>query len=335
MHSFDINATCNAAALQPCNSKVLATHKVWVDSFRNLYPVNKNASLGPVLTGRYPEDSYYGGNPWYITTLAAAEVLYDAAAQFKKAGSLTVDNISLPFWRDLYPNVTQSTYTGNALTNLTSSLRAYADGFVSSVYDYTPMNGTLNEQVNKTTCEPLSAIALTWSYAAFVTAIERRDGKFPPSWGANSTAANNVSSTCQYSSYNATTQYTPAVAAGASAVNTSTCYSEVLFELIQETGSGENTYIVGNTSFFGNTLNDTTGVIQVMRTNNATDKLRLWFTPAWLPAGIPVAYKYVLLNNTNGDYSFKFENVTRYAYPPACGNSSVPVLRNNGSFSAV
>ncbi|KAK5956493.1 hypothetical protein OHC33_001978 [Knufia fluminis] len=332
MHAFDINASCDAGALQPCNSRILATHKVWVDSFRDLYPINHNATApAAVLTGRYPEDSYYGGNPWYITTLAAAEVLYDAAAQFSKQGAITIDETSLAFWQDIYPNATADfTYGEDAdVQNLVSAMTDYADRFVSLVQQYTPANGTLNEQINKTSGEPLSAIALTWSYAAFVTAIDRRNSQFPPSWGANSTLANNIPDTCKFSSYNATTQYTPALAAGAPNV-TKDCESEVIFQLLWVTGPGENTYIVGNTSFLGNTLDDTDKVIEVMRTQNYTTPEPKWFTPAWVPAGVPIEYKYVLLNST--DNSYTFENVTRYAYPAACDNNTVVSTLDTGSF---
>lgn len=335
MHAFDINATCDAAALQPCNSRTLATHKVWVDSFRNLYPVNHNATApAAVLTGRYPEDTYYTGNPWYITTLAAAEVLYDAAAQFSKAGSITVDSTSLPFWRDLSPNITAGTYTNyTAVNNLITDMRTYADGFLELVQQYTPANGTLNEQINKTSGEPLSAIALTWSYAAFVTAAERRDGQFPPSWGANSVQANQkINGTCPFGAYNATTQYTPASAAGAPNI-TKPCETLVTFQLIYQTGNGENTYIVGNTSLFGNSLNSTSpnNTIAVLRTNNVTAAEPKWFEPAWLPAGVPVAYKYLIANSTSG--TFTFENITRYITPPACGNNTNVTTYDIASFS--
>lgn len=330
MHAFDMNATCDAAALQPCNSRTLSSHKVWVDSFRDLYPINNNATApAPVLCGRYPEDSYYGGNPWYITTLAAAEVLYDAAAQFSRHGSITIDNVSLAFWQDIYPDAEEGTHTEN-IGNLLKAMTDYADSFISLVEEYTPANGTLNEQINKTTGEPLSAIALTWSYAAFVTAIDRRNGIFPPSWGAGSTPANNVTDLCMFSSYNATTAYSPALAAGAMNV-TEDCESEVVFQLLWVTGPGENTYIVGNTSILGNTLDNTDDVIQVMRTNNYTTPEPKWFTPAWVPAGIPIEYKYVLLNST--DNSYTFENVTRYAYPAACGTNIVVTTLDTGSFS--
>lgn len=329
-HAFDINATCDVTALQPCSSRILATHKVWVDSFRDLYPINNNATAPEaVLVGRYLEDSYFGGNPWYITTLAAAEVLYDAAAQFTKQGSVTIDETSLPFWEDIYPSAEGGTFTDESVNDFVTALNNYADGFLALIQEYTPANGTLNEQINATTGEPVSAIALTWSYAAFVTAVDRREGNFPPSWGANGATANDVADMCMASSYNATTEYSPALAAGASNV-TMDCESEVLFQLLWVTGSGENTYIVGNTSILGNTLENTDDVIQVMRTNNYTDPNPEWFVPAWVPAGVPIEYKYVLLNST--DNSYTFENVTRYAYPAACGNTTVVSTLDTGSF---
>ena len=71
---FDINATCDDASFQPCNSKILASHKVLVDSFRGIYTINSGLGAGKAAAvGRYPEDVYYEGNPWYLCTLSAAE----------------------------------------------------------------------------------------------------------------------------------------------------------------------------------------------------------------------------------------------------------------------
>lgn len=219
MHAFDINATCDAGPLQPCNSMTLATHKVWVDSFRNLYEINNNATApAPVMTGRYPEDTYYTGNPWFITTFAAAEVLYDAHAQFSQAGEITIDDISLPFWQDIYPEAESDTVydSKSGIDDLLSAMRDYADSFINVTRQYITPNGTLNEQINKTTGEQTSAIDLTWSFAAFITAIDRRDGKFPPSWGANTTDANDSADQCVGGQYlDAIGQYAPAIAAGA------------------------------------------------------------------------------------------------------------------------
>lgn len=333
MHAFDINATCHAASLQPCNSKTLATHKVWVDSFRNLYPINKNASKGAVACGRYPEDTYYDGNPWYITTLAAAEVLYDAAAQYTVSNEVVIDDISLPFFRDLFPNITTGTYNSySSVKQIVNGMRSYADGFMKVVQQYTPANGTLDEQINKTSGEPTSAIALTWSYAAFITAAERRQGYYPPSWGAGSELANNVSSVCG-GSYISTNQYAPAIAAGAPNISTP-CSTEVLFQLNYVPGNGQGAYLVGNTSLLGgasaDNLNVNGAVIQAMIPTNYTNKEPKFIVQGYVPAGVPIAYKYVLLNTT--DYTFLYENITRYVTPPACGNMTAEITYSYGSF---
>ena len=68
MEIFDITGSCDPTSYQPCSSRVLSTHKVYVDSFRSIYTLNENASAtGAIATGRYPEDTYYGGMlPCYL-----------------------------------------------------------------------------------------------------------------------------------------------------------------------------------------------------------------------------------------------------------------------------
>lgn len=125
----------DGSAFQPCNSKMLATHKKLVDSFRNLsWPVNKNA--GPrdaILIGRYPEDTYYDGGAWPLCTFACAEMLYDAVAQFKRSGTLNVDSISLSFFQDLSPNIKLGEYKGTQMDGILTNVTNYADGFVRAV----------------------------------------------------------------------------------------------------------------------------------------------------------------------------------------------------------
>jgi hypothetical protein len=49
-----------------CSDRALANHKVVTDSFRSIYTINSGIVEGSaVAVGRYPEDSYQGGNPWY------------------------------------------------------------------------------------------------------------------------------------------------------------------------------------------------------------------------------------------------------------------------------
>ncbi|KAG8898842.1 hypothetical protein FRB99_007126 [Tulasnella sp. 403] len=61
IHSFDPNASCEAATFQPCSDKALANHFAVVNSFRgDLYGINSGVAPGRgVAIGRYKEDVYY------------------------------------------------------------------------------------------------------------------------------------------------------------------------------------------------------------------------------------------------------------------------------------
>lgn len=63
IHTFDPAAGCDSLTFQPCSDKALANLKAYVDAFRSIYTINSGiASNAAVATGRYPEDSYQGGN---------------------------------------------------------------------------------------------------------------------------------------------------------------------------------------------------------------------------------------------------------------------------------
>lgn len=132
----------------------------------------------------------------YLTTLVAAELLYDALYQWDKQGQVNVTETSLPFFKDLSSNVTTGSYakSSSAYESLTSAVKTYADGFISVVQEYTPDGGALAEQYSRDQGTPVSASDLTWSYAAFLSAVGRRNGTVPASWG--SSTANAVPSQC-------------------------------------------------------------------------------------------------------------------------------------------
>lgn len=147
-----------------------------MDSFRGIYGINNGIPEGTAAAvGRYPEDSYQGGNPWYLNTLAAAELLYDALYQWNRIGAITVTSTSLAFFKDLDSSITVGTYSSSSstYTALYNVISNYADGFVNNVAQYAPSNGSLAEQYNRNNGQPLSANDLTWSYAALITAAAR------------------------------------------------------------------------------------------------------------------------------------------------------------------
>ena len=187
IHNFDPAAGCDATTFQPCSDKALANHKAVTDSFRSIYTVNSGIAQGVAISvGRYSEDSYYGGNPWYLNTLAAAEQLYDALYVWNKQGSITVTSTSLAFFKDFSSSVTAGTYASGSstYTTLYNAISNYADGYVNVVAQYTPSDGSLAEQFSRSNGSPLSAHHLTWSYAALLSAAARRAGTVPASWGA-------------------------------------------------------------------------------------------------------------------------------------------------------
>lgn len=135
IHTFDPEAACDDTTFQPCSSRALANHKVVTDSFRSIYSINSGIAAGQgVAVGRYPEDSYMnGGNPWFLCTFAAAEVLYDALYQWDKIGSITIDSTSLAFFKDVYSSAAVGNYSSSstAYSSIVSAVKTYADGYLS------------------------------------------------------------------------------------------------------------------------------------------------------------------------------------------------------------
>jgi glucoamylase len=131
-----------------------------------------------------------------LATLAAAEQLYDALYQWNKVGSLTVDEMNHAFFKDLSSSAKIGTYKSSSSTynDLTSAVKTYADGYVAVVEKYTPANGALAEQISRSNGTGVSAGDLTWSYAAFLSCIARRNGTVPAPWGEPN--AKSVPSVC-------------------------------------------------------------------------------------------------------------------------------------------
>lgn len=307
--TFDINGSCSDGTYQPCNSKILASHKVLVDSFRGIYAVNANRTAGnAAAVGRYPEDVYYGGNPWYLCTLSAAEVLYDAISQWKKAGQICVDSISQPFFKDLFPSVRPHTYkaSSSGYKAIVDATKAYADGFVTIVEDALPSNGSISEQFSRNSSQPLSAYDLTWSFASFITMAQRRSGQYPAPWGAASSAP--APATCQGTSAQGT--YVPALAAGAPNIS---CTVADTFAVNASTYYGENIFLTGNTTELGEYQGSQAWALGA---SNYTDSYPLWYIDLPLPPNTPISYQYV---RQEADGSYLYETVNRTLTTGACG----------------
>jgi glucoamylase len=319
---FDPHAPCDSPTLQPCHPRSLANFKVFADTFRNstLYPINKGISQAKgIALGRYPEDTYYNGNPWYLITLGAAEFLYDAVASWSKSGSLTIDATSLAFFRDLYPLAREGTFTWYhpSYYILQHLVRRYADSFVATVQKHTPADGMLAEQFLKSApFTPTSAARLTWSFAAFISMTHRRDGHSPRSWVPRAGPLKpGVPSVCTPGSVQGT--YAPATAAGAPNV-TVPCVSTVRFAVNASTYYGENVYLTGDMPTLGG---GDLATAYPLLSSNYTAERPLWWAdvPLDMPAGSGkslVKYRYARQQDCGQDWIV--EEAERTVEVPAC-----------------
>jgi glucoamylase len=298
IHTFDPASNCTDATFQPCSSRALANHKAVTDSFRSVYAINKGIAQGKaVAVGRYSEDVYYNGNPWYLATLAAAEQLYSATYQWDKLGSIVIDAVSLPFFKDILPNIAAGTYAKDSTTytSIISGVRNYADGYVAVVQKYTPSNGGLAEQFDKNNGTPLSAVDLTWSYAAFLTATDRRAGTVGPSWGE---ASNNV--------------------APSSCAGTPACNAKVTFNVRATTALGENVFVVGQLTELGSW---SPGSAKALSASQYTSSDPLWSAAIDLPASTVFEYKYIK-KTSGGQVVWESDPNNKFTTSSGCGSSA-------------
>jgi glucoamylase len=309
IHTFDPAVGCDAVTFQPCSDKALANHKAYVDSFRSVYAINSGIAQGKaVAVGRYSEDVYYNGNPWYIGNFAAAEQLYDALYVWKQAGSITVTQLSLPFFKDLIPSIAAGTYVKGSSSTYQSILDAvstYADDFINVAAKYTPSDGSLAEQFDRNTGKPTSAADLTWSYAAFLTAAERRAGVVPAGWSAENgktLPGGSCSPLAVRGSYAAATKTSfpanqtpnPAAAPAPSPFPTDCADASEVYVTFNErvtTQWGESIKVVGSVAQLGswNVAN-----APALSASGYTSENPVWSATVPLPAGgQAVQYKYV------------------------------------------
>ncbi|GAA6029736.1 hypothetical protein JCM8097_001025 [Rhodosporidiobolus ruineniae] len=203
------SSSCALYSFSPCSPYSLSTLHALLRSFDGLYPLNPPASSSssppsrprPLAIGRYAEDTYYGGNPWYLTTLGAAEMLYRAVWAWERNGRIEVGEVDEGFWAAVVgERVEKGTYEKGGegrFEELVGAVTEFADGLFDIVRRFTPSTGQLDEQFDKVTGEGRSARDLTWSYIAVLTASSARRSALsasylrPPASPADSEAGDN------------------------------------------------------------------------------------------------------------------------------------------------
>jgi glucoamylase len=149
----------------------------WSDSSsKYFYPVNgadATEGLGPML-GRYPGDVYdgdtdaqVGDHPWAISTANFAELYYRLAAKISSSRTVPADSLSDPFLAQV--GITSATPPLAAAT----ALRAAGDAMLGAIV-YHSDHFELSEQFDAFTGYEKSVSNLSWSYAAYLSAIRAR-----------------------------------------------------------------------------------------------------------------------------------------------------------------
>jgi len=179
--NIDIVAAAIYGAIPVTDTKLLATAALlraqWADpASKYFYPINgadQQRGIGPML-GRYPGDVYdgdtdaqVGDHPWALSTGNFAELYYRLAAQITASGTVPLDNLSAPFFGPLGVDGTSSPAAASA------ALRTAGDQMLQAIVFHSD-HLELSEQFDASTGYEKSVANLSWSYAAFLSAVRAR-----------------------------------------------------------------------------------------------------------------------------------------------------------------
>jgi len=181
--NIDIVSSCLYGAIPCTDTRLLATAAQlrfqWADDGSvEQYPINaadKSLGIGPLM-GRYPGDQYdgdshdniLGRHPWALCTCNFAELYYTLAGTISNGHAVPIDALSASFFNQI--GVDTSTPAAAAVT----ALQAAGDAMLRAVIyhsDYLE----LSEQFDGATGFEKSVKNLTWSYAAFLSAVRARN----------------------------------------------------------------------------------------------------------------------------------------------------------------
>jgi glucoamylase len=180
--NIDIVMASIYGAIPGTDTKLLATaaqlRQQWADSTSSaVYPINmSDASLGiGPMTGRYPGDTYdgdvgdpvLGGHPWALCTCNFAELYYRLANEIASTQAVPHDDLSDGFFSQV--GIGADTPPGEAV----AALEKAGDAMLGAII-YHSDNLELSEQFDGASGYEKSVRDLTWSYAAFLSAVRAK-----------------------------------------------------------------------------------------------------------------------------------------------------------------
>ena len=180
--NMDIVMAAIYGAIPVTDTKLLGTAALlrsqWADpASQYFYPINgvdQQRGIGPML-GRYPGDTYdgdtdaqAGDHPWAVSTANLAELYYRLATQITTTGTVPLDDLSASFFSQI--GVKASTTPPAAA----DALRNAGDQMLQAIVFHSD-HLELSEQFDATTGYEKSVSNLSWSYAAFLSAVRAKN----------------------------------------------------------------------------------------------------------------------------------------------------------------
>jgi glucoamylase len=177
--NIDIVCASLYGAVPATDTKLLATAARLRDQWANpdspqVYPINlgdQARGIGPLL-GRYPGDTYDGDmadqsagrHPWALCTCNLAELYFRVASAVAATGQLPLDDQSRPFFSQIGVDAT------TAMADARAALADAGTRMLRAVVFHSD-HLELSEQFDGVGGYEKSVTNLTWSYAAFLSAV--------------------------------------------------------------------------------------------------------------------------------------------------------------------
>jgi glucoamylase len=156
------------------DNRILRTVDKLVSTFKDIYPINNN--FAGVGIGRYAEDTYFGGQPWFLLTAGLSEYYYELASRINKMDVLKIHANNWSFYnKTVGVNVaTQNITNKNVIKLIVNKLIQLGDENLERIKIHSGSKLQLDEQFGRHSGYMTGAPHLTWSYGAFITAINAR-----------------------------------------------------------------------------------------------------------------------------------------------------------------
>jgi glucoamylase len=199
LHALPKSASEDDAVYPPWSDEILLSLLALTRDQRDRFPINSSpsdqnededvdeSSFQGTGIGRYPEDVYdgygnsnRGGNPWFLCTSSAAEIMYRTASHASTTGNLTITEVGLPFYESLLGSSSLDVNIGTfgpsdaLFHSVIERLQGTGDEFLQVVKAHVDAQGSMSEQFDRVTGYMRGAEDLTWSYGAFLQAARAR-----------------------------------------------------------------------------------------------------------------------------------------------------------------